>query len=91
MTRNEFIGLYPEFTSAPEPFVTVVIAECELLVSDTFGTQRLLVLALTVAARLADSPQGRAARLESGQEPSWYAVRLKNLQRANAVSGLRIG
>lgn len=89
MTASGFLALYPEFTSAGTTLIGIVIAEVDLLISDSWGAKRDVILALSVAERLADSPQGRNARLDTKR--NIYSERLRALKQAHAVSANRIG
>jgi hypothetical protein len=83
--------LYPEFATADSGYITAVIAESDLLVSDSWGALRETVLGMETAARLARSPQGRFARapedIKSGRNP--YEDRLAKLKATNAIRSVR--
>jgi hypothetical protein len=86
MTAAEFKARYPEFATAPDAFVTAVIAEQEVMVSDSWGDRRGMVLSLSVADALSRSPKARNARinLESQSEAveNPYSAQLKTLKLA---------
>jgi hypothetical protein len=90
MTAAEFLAFYPEFSTAGTALIDVKIAEAEFRVSDTWGARRDTILALEVAANLADSVQGRNARLDAGKR-NVYAERLKAEKAAFAALKNRIG
>jgi hypothetical protein len=86
-----FLLLYPEFTPAGTALITAKIAEAEEQVSDTFATDRRdYIVALQTAAILAESPQGRNARLDP-KGRNIYAERLQDEQWAHACAFNRIG
>jgi len=91
MTPTEFIAFYPEFSTASATLIAVKIAEAEFRVSDAWGDRRDTILALEVAANLADSPQGRMARVEPGPKRNIYSERLEREKRAFACAKNRIG
>lgn len=83
---------YPEFSNAGDELLTAQLALAEVVVSDSFGDQRDLVVMLTLADRLATSPSGRDARMVTEDRPaSTYSVELERLKAANAVRALRMG
>jgi hypothetical protein len=85
-----FLLAYPEFANAGTPLLTAALAEAELLVSDSFGTQRDSVVYLTMADALARSPSGRDAKL-ADDEKTVYQHTLDRLKSANAVTASRLG
>lgn len=87
-----FLVAYPEFSNAGTAMLTAQLAQCELIVSDSFEGQRDQVVMLTLADRLASGPWGRDARLvtEEGRSTT-YSIELERLKRANAVRALRLG
>jgi hypothetical protein len=87
-----FLVAYPEFRNAGTALLTSQLAQVEIIVSDSFGTQRDQVVYLTLADRLATSPAGRDARLTTEKAPtSTYSVELERLKSANAVRAIRFG
>jgi len=88
MTPTEFVTRYPEFAATPNSTLLSVIAEQEILVSDSWGAKRPQVLALTVADALSRSPNGRQSRLNvetnQTQTETPYAGALKELKKAHA-------
>lgn len=92
VTVASFLVAYPTFTNAGTALLTSQLAQVELIVSDSFGTQRDQVVMLTLADRLATSPAGRDARLTTEKVPtSTYSVELERLKSANAVRAIRFG
>lgn len=59
-----FLARYPEFSSAATALLNVELAAAELRISDNWGARRDEMVMLSTAAALADSPQGRNARLD---------------------------
>lgn len=90
MTLARFLELWPEFASIDPDFANRVLAETELAVGDTWGARREEAVALTAAARLADSPQGRQARLADPRR-NIYEERLATIRKAHACGLNRIG
>ena len=87
MTAAEFKARYDEFSTAPDALVTAVIAEQEVMVSNSWGDRRDYVLGLAVADALSRSPKARNARvnLESQSAVSVenpYSAKLKELKLA---------
>lgn len=97
VTVSTFKVAFPEFSKAGDAMLTAQLAQAELEVSDSFGDRRDLVVMLTLADNLANSPWGRDARMvpvnkvNGAQMQSTYAVRLQALKEVNAVSGSRFG
>jgi hypothetical protein len=88
---SDFLESYPEFRTAPTALISKVLEEVELFVSDSWGARRNLVVKLEVAARLAMSPQGRAARLSDAKTGvSTYSQRLDQLKRSHACGRSRV-
>lgn len=94
MTAAEFKVAYPEFKTAPDGVVTAAIAEQELMVSDTWGTRRTMVLGLRVADALAKSPHGRNGRLnitsDSAPLENPYTKKLEELRKAQGWANNRV-
>jgi hypothetical protein len=88
-----FLLAYPEFANAGTTLLTAALADAELLVSDSFGTQRDSVVYLTMADSLSRSPSGRDAKLEPGGTTAGttYQHTLDRLKSANAVTASRLG
>lgn len=86
MTAVEFKERYTEFSTAPDALVTAVIAEQEVMLSNSWGARRDYVLGLAVADALSRSPKARNARvnLESQSEAveNPYSAKLKELKLA---------
>ena len=92
VTTASFLIAYPEFRNAGAAMLAAQLAQVEIVVSDSFGTQRDQVVMLTLADRLATSPAGRDARLTTEKAPtSTYSVELERLKSANAVRAIRFG
>lgn len=92
VTVNSFLAAYPEFGNAGTTLLTAQLAFAEAVVSDSFGDQRDLVVMLTLADRLAQSPSGRDARMVTEERPaSTYSVELERLKAANAIRAMRMG
>ena len=87
MTSPEFKALYGEFASTPDSLVDQVIAEQELLISDSWGANRPRVLALSVADSLVSRPNGRQARIQvesdKVQVSNPYRTQLNELRKAH--------
>ena len=64
ITAAAFKIRYPEFASAPDDLVVAVIAEKELITSDSWGDRRDSILMLSVADELTRSPKGRNGRID---------------------------
>jgi hypothetical protein len=90
VTSSEFLALYPEFATCGDVAITAVIAEQELTTSDTWGTQRDAVLALSVASRLSDSIAGRNARVAKAPR-NLYEEKLDRIRLGHACCFMRIG
>jgi hypothetical protein len=99
MTRAEFLAFHSEFSTAATALVETVLAAADLRVSDSWGTRRPEIVALTAAAALAVSPSGRQARLASeavnagrigGGPSSTYAERLRELGITHAAVRSRV-
>ncbi len=92
MTGAEFVVIFPEFVAlnAEDPaYVTATLARAERRVSDSWGTRRNDVVALTTANMLAAGPWGRNARLSEKDGTSTYSVELKEMKRAHACGRSR--
>lgn len=76
MTAADFLLYHPTFATAPTALINVKLAEAELFIGDTWGDRREYMVALKAASFLADSPEGRNARLEPGGNV--YEKRLKD-------------
>jgi len=90
MSLDDFLVRWPEFGSLDPDFAAAVLAEAEAQTSNTWGARYDEIVALTTASRLADSPQGRQARL-SDPKRNIYQERLNQLRKAHACALNRIG
>jgi hypothetical protein len=90
-TVNGFLERYGEFTNAGTTALNAALVDAEVLVSDSFGAQRDVVVYLTMADALARSPMGRDAKLEGPGDVTVYQHTLDRLKVANAVSASRLG
>lgn len=91
VTLENFIAWYPEFAQTNSDLLARSLAEAEVETSpDLLGDKRDTIVALRCAARLAESPQGRAARL-SDAKGSIYRERLGDLIKGSACANNRIG
>jgi hypothetical protein len=85
-----FLVAFPEFASAGSGTLDAAVSDAILETSDTWGDQYNSIVYLRAAARLADSPQGRAAR-HAAKTTNTYRDRLMRLEKAHACANLRIG
>lgn len=91
VSLDDFVAWYPEFAQTDSGLLARSLAEAEVETSpDLLGDKRDTVVALRCAARLAESPQGRAARL-SDAKGSIYQVRLGDILVGSACANNRIG
>jgi hypothetical protein len=93
MTSAAFLIIFPEFVAlnAEDPtLVTAALARADRRVSDSWGTRRDDVIALTTAHQLALSPWGRNARLVAKDGTTTYGEELKEWKRGHAFARNRI-
>lgn len=83
--------LFPELTPAGTTLLTAHIARAEQLVGDTWGDKREYIVALQTATLVANSPQGRNARLADANGVSTYSKELKDLQEQHCAALNRVG
>jgi hypothetical protein len=90
VSTASFLLAYNEFANAGTALLTAHLAQAEALTSDSFGTQRDLVVMLVMADSLSRSPSGRDAKL-ADDEKTVYQHTLDRLKSANAVTASRLG
>lgn len=95
VTRSSFLVAYPEFSKAGNTLIDAQLALAELIVSDSFESQRDLAVMLRLADLLAQSPWGRDARMvPKGVDnafSSTYGVQFQALSEANGITASRFG
>lgn len=88
--RDNFLAAHPEFESATEPMVRIVIADAINNVDEgVFKTKTDQAVRLLAAHYLAVTPFGRNARLSSKEGNSTYMVQFKALTRS-MTPGFRV-
>jgi len=87
MTLTQFRTRYPEFRTAPDPFVQAYLDDAanSLVGPDALGTAYDVAHGLATAHLIAVSPAGKNARMVNDDGTTQYGKTLSELMRARVV------